>query len=137
MDKLAKQLRADAEQIEVTITPELDARMQASLRAVRQERKTSRAAAGRQRVHTASFWWASSLSGVAATVAVIAVMNLTGSQPEMAMTEPPAPQYSVPKFTWKPKAAILTESLEQELEDIRSDLKKAEQALKEDIDNVM
>lgn len=137
MDKLAEQLRVDAQQIEVTITPELDARLQASLQTVRQERKSSAAANGRQSAHTAAFWWASSLSGIAATVAVIAVMNLTESQPDVAMTEPPAPQYAIPRFTWKPKAAILTESLEQELEDLRSDLKKAEQVVKEDIDNVM
>ena len=60
MDKLAKQLREDAERIDATISEELDNRIQASLQGVQPERTGGRATAARPRW----FWWASSLTGV-------------------------------------------------------------------------
>jgi hypothetical protein len=133
MDNLAKRLHDDAEQIEVAVSPELDGRIAASLQGVQQEAGKS-VAAGRR---PASFWWASSITGVAAALAFVAIVNLTGSEPEIAVTEPPVQQFSIPQFNWKPKTAMLTQTLEQELEDIQSDLKKAEQAVKEDFDEIM
>jgi len=132
MDKLAKRLRGDADQIDVVISPELDDRIRASIEGVKQD--SSAPTADRR---PASFWWASSLTGVAATLAVIGIVNLTGPEPETATTEPPAPSFAMPQFDWKPQTAMLTETLEQELEDIQSDLKKAEQAVKEDFDEVL
>lgn len=132
MDKIAKQLRDDAQRIEVEVSPELDARISASLAGVRQE-------AGRpqgETTKTASYWWASSLTGIAATAAIIAVINLNKVDPEPAITEPAPQQFSMPQFTWKPKAAILTESLEQELNAIQSDLEKAEQHIKKEFDDI-
>ena len=133
MDNLAKRLREDADQIEVAVSPELDGRIYASLQGVRQEASQPVATANRP----AAFWWASSLTGVAAAVAIVAIVNLQESEPEIAATEPPVQQFSIPRFNWKPKTAMLTETLEQELEDIQSDLKKAEQAVKEDFDAIM
>ena len=132
MDKLAKRLRDDAEQIEVSISAELDDRIRASIAGIRQERKVL--ASGRR---PATFWWASSLTGVAATVAVIAVINLTEPEPEIAVTEPPLQQFEMPRFKWKPQTAMLTQTLEQELVDIQSDLRKAQQLVKEDIAEVL
>jgi hypothetical protein len=132
MDKLAQQLREDSDNIKVEISPELDARIRASLEGVRQEAR--RPPAGRTR--TASFWWGSSLTGIAAAVAVISVINLSDFRTEPAVTQPPPQQFAMPKFAWKPKAAILTETLEQELDDIQSDLKKAEQVIKKDLDEI-
>ena len=132
MDKLAQQLREDADNIKVEISPQLDARIRASLEGVRQEAR--RPPAGRARA--ASFWWASSLTGIAATVAVISVINLSDFTSEPAVTQPPPQQFVMPTFAWKPKAAILTETLEQELDDIQSDLKKAERVIKKDLDEI-
>ena len=132
MDKLAEQLRKDASSIEVEVSPELDARIRASLAGVRQE--TDRPPS--ERIKTASYWWASSLTGVAATVAVISVINLNKVDPEPAITEPAPQPFSMPQFTWKPKAAILTQSLEQELDAIQSDLEKAEQLIKDDLEKI-
>lgn len=132
MDKLAQQLRDDADRIEVVITPELDDRIRASLLGIRQE---TRKPVASSRL-AASFWWASSLTGVAATVAIIAVLNLNDSDSNVAITEPPDAQFAMPKFEWQPKAAMLTATLEQELQDIRSDLKKAEQVIREDFDDI-
>lgn len=132
MDKLALQLRSDADDINVAVSAELDARIHASLASVRQESQRM-PAAGKRNV---SFWWASSLSGVAATIAIIGIINLGEPEPEIAVTEPPPQSFDMPKFTWRPKAAILTETLEQELKDIESDLKKAERVIKEDLDNI-
>ena len=132
MDKLAKRLREDADQIEVLISPQLENRIEASLRSVSQDG----AAPARSR-QSASFWWASSLTGVAATLAIVAVVNLSGPEPEIAITEPPQQVFSVPQFDWKPKPAMLTQTLEQELVDLQSDLKKAEQTVRDDIDDIM
>lgn len=132
MDKLAKRLREDADQIEVLISPELENRIEASLRSVSQD-----GVAPANSKQTASFWWASSLTGVAATLAIIAVVNLSKPEPEIGITEPPQQAFSVPQFDWKAKTAMLTETLEQELVDIQSDLKKAEQAVRDDINEIM
>ncbi|MGI9272638.1 MAG: hypothetical protein ACR2QT_12740 [Woeseiaceae bacterium] len=132
MDKLANRLRRDADQIEVVVSPELDDRIRASIEGATQDR-----AAVKPNQRPTSFWWASSLTGVAATLAVIGVINLSGPEPEIPTTEPPVPSFAMPQFDWKPKTAMLTETLEQELQDIQSDLKKAEQAVKEDFDEVL
>jgi hypothetical protein len=132
MDKLAKRLREDADQIEVMISPQLENRIEASLHSASQD-----GAAPVKSRQSASFWWASSLTGVAATFAIIAVVNLSKPEPEIGITEPPPQAFSVPQFDWKPKTAMLTQTLEQELVDIQSDLKKAEQTVRDDIDDIM
>jgi hypothetical protein len=132
MDKLAKELRDDAQRIEAQITPQLDQRIRASLEAAAQERAP--APRGSQ---SASFWWASSLTGIAATLLVIVIVNLSLEEPEPAVTEPPVtPQLAV-QFDWNLKPAMLTETLEQELVDIQSDLKKAERIVRDDIEEVV
>ena len=128
MDDLAKKLRADSEQIEVSISPQLDDRIRASLESANQD-----PAAPSSRNQSTSFWWASSLTGVAATLAIIAIVNLNGQKPDVAITEPPPPSMAMTKFEWNLQPAVLTESLEQELADIQSDLKKAEQVVREDL----
>ena len=132
MDKLAKRLREDAEKIEARITPQLENRIEASLQGVSQEGGLPSSSR-----RTASFWWASSLTGVAATLAIVAIVNFAGPEPETGVTEPPLQQYTMPRFDWKPKTAVLTQTLEQELVDIQSDLKKAQQTVRDDIDEIM
>ena len=86
------------------------------------------------------FWWASSLTGAAAALVVLAIIN-SHSQPGDAtdpeLTEPTTiaatPLPNVPIIDWKTESAMLTEPLRAELENLQSDLKKAEEKVKEDI----
>jgi hypothetical protein len=104
MDKLARQLREDAERIEINISPQLDKRLQASLTAVEPVRPEP----PRSALSPARFWWASSLP----------------------------PSFMPPKIDWKARTAVLTDPLEQEIEDLQSDMQKAEQAVKQDIERL-
>ena len=133
MDKLAKQLKADAAMIDVQVSDELDRRITASLQGVTPERPEQPVVQSRP----AAFWWASSLTGVAAALVVIAIINSQSqpgedSVPQVADTSP-VPELSTPTIDWKTESAMLTQPLQQELEDLQSDLKKAEEKVKRDI----
>lgn len=133
MDKLAKRLRDDARQIDCTISDELDNRINASLQGITpQAAYEPRAAASRP----AWFWWASSLTGVAAAVAVILIVNLQVSEPQPVAAEPAVTPLVLPAIKWHTEAAVLTSPLEEEIENLQSDLKKAEEAVKQDIDRL-
>ena len=136
MDKLAKLLQDDADLIDVEISDELDRRITASLNGVSPEIPLAVTVSRRPAI----FWWASSLTGVAAALAVIAIVNslsevdkpvapVAGSSPEMS----PVAVATTPIIDWKTESAMLTQPLQRELEDLQSDLKKAEEKVKEDI----
>ena len=129
MDKLANRLRQDAERIDVAVSDELDDRIMASLRAVTPRDDAARV----EKKRAASFWWASSLTGVAAAAAVIAIVN---TQQE-AQSPAPATQANilatVPVIDWKTETAMMTGQLQEELDNLQSDIKKAEQQVREDI----
>ncbi len=129
MDKLAKQLKDDAARIDVQISDELDRRITASLQGVTPE-------APRARSRPAAFWWASSLTGVAAALAIIAVIN-SHSQfeggPAVAPETSPVSVATIPTIDWKAESAMLTRPLQRELEDLQADLKKAEEKVKREI----
>jgi hypothetical protein len=129
MDKLANRLRQDAERIDVAVSDELDDRIMASLRAVTPQDDAARV----EKKRAASFWWASSLTGVAAAAAVIAIVN---TQQE-AQSPAPATQANilatVPVIDWKTETAMMTGQLQEELDNLQSDIKKAEQQVREDI----
>jgi len=132
MDKLALQLREDAEKIDAGISPELDARLTSSLQGVKPEsvRRSQRES------KSFSFWWASSLTGVAAAVLIIVVANLRTPEPvPVAAGTTPTPLI-LPSIEWNTKSAVLTSPLEQEIDDLQSDLKKAEEVFKQDIDRL-
>jgi hypothetical protein len=132
MDKLAEQLKSDAESLDVRISDELDRRISASLEATRPERPVSTVV--RQR--TAAFWWASSLTGAAAALLVITIINKQVISPVAPLETPdtsPIAFVKTPMINWKAESAMLTSPLEQELLDLQSDLKKAEQKVKQDI----
>lgn len=126
MDKLAKQLRDDAERINVSVSDELDQRIQASLRAVTPatERQAPRA-------RSPLFWLASTLTGVAAALAIIAVVNM--QETEQPVVPPVTVAELPPVIDLNMEAAMLTAPLQQELEALQSDLKKAEEKVKRDI----
>ena len=129
MDKLANRLREDAEKIEVAVSHELDHRISASLRGVSPIDESAATAPPQK---PALFWWASSLTGIAAAAIVIVVIN--SSQPEPAATPTRAAiAAAVPEIDWKPETAVFTGSLQEELDALQSDLKKAEEKVRADI----
>jgi hypothetical protein len=134
MDKLAEQLRADAAQIDSKVSPELDARIRASLQGITPEPE----AQPKRRRESKSFssWWASSLTGVAVAIVLIIVVNMRAPEhvPADSNTVPQA--LSLPTVEWHARTAVLTSPLEQEIENLQSDLKKAEEAVKQDIDRL-
>jgi hypothetical protein len=129
MDKLAKQLREDAERIDCEISEQLDARIRASIEAIQPET----ASQPRRRSKPFSLWWASSLTGVAGAIGIIAIINLQQPPP---VTEPAPQALVIPSLEWNAEPAALTSPLEIEFENLQADLKKAEEAVKQDIDRL-
>ncbi len=141
MDKLATQLRKDAEAITSEISPQLDTRIRASLQAVQQERPASPAPVRNETARSPGFWWASSLTGIAAAVVLIVVVNtntVDTTDGTLANTAEPALQLpELPRLPLKVEAAMTTSLLEQELENIQSDLQRAAKAVEEDVDRII
>jgi hypothetical protein len=131
MDKLARQLRDDADRIDCTIPDELDRRIRASLEGITPE-TTGRPPGARR---SPWFWWASSLTGVAAVATAVVLINRPVPAPEpVAEVTPKA--FVMPRLEWQVRSAVLTMPLEQEMQDLESDLKKAEKVVKQDIDRL-
>lgn len=129
MDKLASRLKHDADRIDVTVTEELDHRITASLHGVTPERVADMP---RERTRPVGFWWASSLTGIAAAAAVIVFVNVQQAEDPVPAT-PTDIVAAVPVIDWQAESAALTGPLQEELENLQSDLKKAEQKVREDI----
>lgn len=132
MDNLANQLKADAAEIEVQISDELDRRIGASLQGITPEKPTAPAIQQRPPL----FWWASSLTGIAAALAVIAIFNAQSKVGEEVLDAPemsPVTVANTPIIDWNTESAMLTRPLQQELEDLQSDIKKAEEKVKQEI----
>lgn len=111
------------------MSEELDHRITASLRGV-SPLDDSPVVVPPQR--PAMFWWASSLTGMAAAAAVILIVN--SSQPEPVATPGPAAiAAAVPDIDWKSETAVFTGQLQQELDALQSDLRKAEEQVKADV----
>ncbi len=131
MDKLAEQLKDDAARIDVQISDAFDRRMTASLQGVRPEM----AEAARVR-RPAAFWWASSLTGVAAAMLLIVVFNTESPVDDTPVVPPvlsPVSVAAIPSIDWKAESAMLTRPLQKELLDLQADLKKAEEKVKKEI----
>ena len=128
MDELAKRLREDAARIDAEVSPELDQRISASLAATRPARDKARS----PRVIGLPMWLASSLTGVAATAVVIIAINVgrdPNPAPDVTAEAPPV----IPAVELEVVPAMLTGPLQEEMDALRSDLEKAEQAVREDI----
>ncbi len=128
MDKLANRLREDAAKIEVEVSDELDRRIEASLHATAVETPTP----VRQQARPPLFWWASTITGIAAAVAVIAIVNLQVEE-QPAAVAPVDLMASSPRIELNAEAAMLTAPLQEELDKLQSDLKKAEEKVRRDI----
>ncbi len=72
------------------------------------------------------------ITGVAAAVAIIAIINSQRPEPAL-ITEPQPTPLALPFADWNARTADLTSPLQKEYEHLQADLKKAEKALKEDI----
>lgn len=129
MDKLAKRLREDADRIDATVSDELDRRIEASLRGVSPAREPRPVPAARP----PWFWVASTVTGVAAALAVIAIVNRQVPDPVEAPPATMVAEELPPMIDLKTEAAMLTRPLQQELEDLQSDLKKAEDKVRQDL----
>lgn len=132
MDKLAEQLKADAARIDVQISDEFDRRVMASLEAATSEAPSP----PRKQQRPAVFWWASSLTGVATALVLIAVVNSLSQvedAPIVLPTTSPVSVATIPSIDWKAESAMLTQPLQRELEDLQADLKKAEEKVKKEI----
>lgn len=134
MDKLAEQLRADAARIDSSISPELDARIRASLQGVTPEPAAHRPP--KRESKSFSSWWMSSLTGVAAALVLIVVVNLQAPDPAPVVSNSTPQPLILPAIEWHARTAVLTSPLEQEIDNLQSDLKKAEEAVKQDIDRL-
>jgi hypothetical protein len=132
MDKLAKRLRDDAERIDAPISPELDGRIRASLQNVRPETRRPRAGKAAPRW----FWLASTLTGATAALAAIVIVNLRAPEPGPLIADTQVAPLVLPDIQWRAETAVLTSPLEREIEDLQSDLKKAEEAVREDFDRL-
>ncbi|MDJ0710844.1 MAG: hypothetical protein QNJ14_10655 [Woeseiaceae bacterium] len=127
MDKLAERLRDDAARIDVEVSDELDRRIEASLHATVPDKPVARPQA-----RPPLFWWASTITGIAAAIAVIAILNLQVEE----QSEPATPidiMATTPRIELNAEAAMLTAPLQEELDKLQSDLKKAEEKVRRDI----
>lgn len=131
MDKLATRLREDAADIDAQVSAELDHRIRASLQNVSPEQPESAPRPPR----SFSLWWVSSLTGAAMALVVIALLNLDRSSP---VSEPVADnavqQIVIPELNLNVEAAMLTSPLAEELANLQADLRKAEKAVREDVE---
>lgn len=130
MDELRRKLREDAARIESRISGDLDDRIRASLEGVAPERLRPR-----RPQRTIRFWLASSLTGFAAAVAVIAVINLPGRQAEVPPSAVSAdgPGFDLPTLDLNVETAVLTTPLAEELEALQADLERAERAVRNEV----
>lgn len=132
MDKLASKLRDDAGRIDARVSDELDARILASLNAVTPESPEAAQAAAK----APAFWWWSSLTGAAVALAIIVAVNLQTPEPQPVAAQPPADALQLLQFDWRTREAVLTSPLETEIDNLQADLKKAEEAVRQDIDRL-
>ena len=129
MDKLANKLRQDAENIEANVSDELDRRIRASLQGVTPANDQH---AVRPPSRHAGFWWASSLTGIVAAAAVIAIINSQQDAP-VPQAKPAKLFAAVPTIDLKTETAVMTSPLQQELDALQSDIKKAEKRVREEV----
>lgn len=134
MDEFENRLKRDAEEIRAGISPELRTRIDASLRATEQIRPVPESPASGM-----NLWWASSLTGLAAAVIVIVLINWNRPTNELVPVEAVA---SVPdninqnQGLYRPqlKTADFTRPLEEELIRLQADIERARKNVREDID---
>jgi hypothetical protein len=135
MDEFENRLKRDAGAIQAGLSPELKARIDASLRATEQIRPVPES-----RTTGMNIWWASSLTGLAAAISIIVLINW--NQPAPVTVEPVA-THTVPVMPDESadlnppllfKTADFASPLEEEMIRLQADIEKARESVKKDID---
>ena len=133
MDKFTRKLRDDADRIDAEISAQLDSRIRASLTGIEPEMRRR----PEQKRRPAWFWLASSLTGIVAAFAVIALLNMTDSNEPASVPRTvvgnTVPPVGLPALDLEVEAAMLASPLTQELEDLQADLKKAQELVRGDV----
>lgn len=135
MDRLEQTLRDDAQKIEAKVSPEISERIMARVRDTQQKRDPAASEHAPFR-----WWWVSSLTGLAAAVTLLAVINWNTNTPvvdgldtTVAHTVPrPAEVFDNP-LPLKLQQATVTTPLEEELQHLESDLEKARDLVRGDL----
>lgn len=137
---LEQRLRTDAFDIKVDASPELRARIDASIRSAARSRSVPAARDSGEQVW--SSWWASGLTGVAAALLIILLINtnresrsplVPGTEERVATTVTPEVSERFGTLPLKVRTADLTSPLEEELVRLQADLEKARQSVERDL----
>lgn len=137
---LEQRLRNDAQQIRAEISPELRARISASIRSVAPIRSVP--ASHDSRGSRGPGWWASGLTGLAAALLIILLVNTDrGSEPiapgatdeSIATTITPELGENLGTLPLKVRTADLTGPLEEELVRLQADIEKARERVERDL----
>jgi hypothetical protein len=137
MDEFESRLKRDAEAVQAEISPQLRSRIDASLRGVEPIKPVPAPRSASPRL-----WWASSLTGLAAVIALVLIG--TFNRPDstdvqevdvIARTEPLLP-VDLPLLSPELdiRSAEFVSPLEEELLKLRSDLEKARENVRQDVD---
>ncbi len=137
MDEFENTLKRDAENIRTEVSPELQARIDASLRATQRIQPVAES-----HVSGINLWWASSVTGLAAAIIVIVLINWNRPTAEPMSVEQIADRtvpvavdelqgFSPPRLI---KTADFTTPLEEELVRLQADIERARANVREDID---
>jgi len=148
MDELEAKLKHDAAQIQATASPELKARLDASLRAVHAVGLAVEQAPGRKvapRSASASTpdssWLLSGLTGLSAVALVILLINWKQPSEPQAINQTAENHVSTLPEDWNVsdnfslniRPADLKRSLDEELINLQSDLEKARDSVERDV----
>ncbi len=137
MDEFERKLKQDADDIDATISPALQRRLDATVHAL--EPKSPQA---RKPKHSLGWWWLSSLTGVAAALLLIVYLNRGDVAPEAVapVVVEATPDISVIPLVEMPldiRSAEFAEPLAEELENLQSDFEKAREKLGFDLDKTL
>jgi len=135
MDEFEQRLKHDAEKIDTGDTAALRARIDASIRATNRIRPVPET-----RDSGIGLWWASSITGLAAALVVIVLINVnrpdTPDTPAEPVVHETVPEYieelqglARPEI----RTADFTSPLEDELVRLRADIERARQTVREEI----
>lgn len=141
MDEFEKRLKDDAAAIRVTASPELERRIEASLRDTRQVMPVG----PEPRQQVSRLWWASSLTGLATAAAVILLVNWdrptapamssqVGDETVATRTVPAYVEQLQQRIPLDARTAEFEAPLEEEMLRLKSDLEKARRTLAKDIE---
>ncbi len=138
MDEFEKRLKQDADAVQADVSPVLRARIDASLSGIERIQPSDSVPRSPMQL-----WWAGSLTGLAATIVGLAVINWN-SEDSIVESQPPVVVRTVPLGSFpdlatlapelKIKSADFTSPLEEELLMLQRDIEKVRQNVREDID---